>query len=403
VTIAARRPRRGWWVGAALAATGAAALAACGGGREPLVLYSPHGRDLLTLVEGRYEAAHPEVDVRWLDMGSQEVYDRLRSERANPQADVWFGGPDTILARGAAEGLLQPYRPAWAASVPAASRGEGDLYFGLYRTPAVLVWNERAVAAADAPRDWDDLLAPRFAGKVLIRDPLASGTMRTVFGMVLARSLERTGSLDEGLAWLRRLDAQTKEYVQNPALLHEKMVRQEGWVTVWDLTDILLQRRRGAPLAYGFPASGTPVIDDAVGVVAGAAHADAARAFVDWVGSPEAQLMAAREVFRLPARVDLVGGGGEAAGTAAVAAPGAGAVGSGNGVASGADPAGLPEWVRDVESRLRPAALDWELLARESPEWMRRWDREVRGRGKAAGDAAGGAGAGAGATGSPPG
>jgi len=79
--------------------------------RTPLVLYSPHGRDLLTLLEKAYEKAHPEIDVRWLDMGSQEVYDRVRSEKANPQGDIWFGGPDTIFARGAREGLLDPFRP----------------------------------------------------------------------------------------------------------------------------------------------------------------------------------------------------------------------------------------------------------------------------------------------------
>src|SRR5574341_822380 len=56
--------------------------------RTPLVVYSPHGRDLLTLFEHRFEALHPDVDVRWLDMGSQDVFDRVRSERANPQADI---------------------------------------------------------------------------------------------------------------------------------------------------------------------------------------------------------------------------------------------------------------------------------------------------------------------------
>src|SRR5215217_2812229 len=81
-------------------------LASCGDGRAPLVVYSPHGADLLTLVETAYEAKHPEVDVRWLDMGSQEVYDRIRSEAANPQADLWYGGPQTIFTRGADEGLL---------------------------------------------------------------------------------------------------------------------------------------------------------------------------------------------------------------------------------------------------------------------------------------------------------
>ena len=65
--------------------------------RTPLVIYSPHGRDLLTLFEHRFEQLHPDIDVRWLDMGSQEVYDRLRSERANPQADIWFGGAATVV------------------------------------------------------------------------------------------------------------------------------------------------------------------------------------------------------------------------------------------------------------------------------------------------------------------
>ena len=101
-------------------------LAACGGG-DTLVLYSPHGRDLLELFEERYEAENLGVDVQWLDMGSQEVYDRVRSEKANPQADVWFGGPSTIFARGADEGLLEAYRPAWADAVDPESVGAGEL------------------------------------------------------------------------------------------------------------------------------------------------------------------------------------------------------------------------------------------------------------------------------------
>ena len=43
------------------------------------------------------------------------------------------------------------------------------------------------------------MLAPRFRGRVLVRDPLASGVMRTLFGMVLARSVEATGAVDSGL------------------------------------------------------------------------------------------------------------------------------------------------------------------------------------------------------------
>ena len=327
--------------------------ASCGDGRKPLVVYSPHGRDLLTLMEKSFEAKHPDVDVRWLDMGSQEVYDRVRSEAANPQADVWFGGPQTIFARGADEGLLAPYRPAWADAVPATSRGPKDLYFGSYRTAPVLVFNSQVLKPEEAPGDWDELLDPRWKGKILIRDPLASGTMRTLFGMILARSVKETGSADRGWDWLRRFDGQTKEYVQNPALLMEKLNRREGLITVWELTDMLWQAKRGAPLGYRFARSGAPVIDDSVGLVKGAPHAAEAKAFIDYVGSVEGQQLAARDAFRLPARTDL-------------------------------KPEQLPQWAQEVLRDLKPADVDWNLIAKNGQEWMATWDRTVRSHGGAA-------------------
>src|SRR3954468_4851867 len=261
----------------------AALAASCGDGRTPMVVYSPHGRDLLLLMERSFEAKHPEIDVRWLDMGSQEVWDRVRTEAPNPQGDVWFGGPQSIFSRGVAEGLLTPYRPSWVDAVPPTSRTGADYYFGSYRTAPVLVYNTKAVKREEAPADWDDLLDPRWKGKILIRDPLASGTMRTLFGMILAQSVKETGSPDRGWDWLRRFDAQTKEYVQNPVLMMEKLKRQEGTITAWGLTDMLWQAKRGAPLGYRFAKSGAPVIDDSIGLVKGAPHPEQAKAFIEFV------------------------------------------------------------------------------------------------------------------------
>ena len=114
--------------------------------RTPIVLYSPHGRDQLTLLEKDFEQQRPDIDVRWLDMGSQEILDRLRFERVNPQADVWFGGPVTIFDRGIRDSLLAPYRPVWAQHVSPRGIGPDDLYFPTYRTPAVIAFNSRAVS-----------------------------------------------------------------------------------------------------------------------------------------------------------------------------------------------------------------------------------------------------------------
>jgi iron(III) transport system substrate-binding protein len=109
--------------------------------------------------------------------------------------------------------------------------------------------------------------------------------------------------------------------------------------------------RRSRDLAYLFPGSGTPVIDDAVGLVAGSRHSKEARELIEWLGSPEAQLAAAESVYRLPARTDLAS-------------------------------ERLPEWARDVLQKMVPARMDWDLLEREGQAWMARWDREVRGKGR---------------------
>ena len=297
-----------------------------------------------------FELINPDVDVRWLDMGSQEVFDRVRSEQANPQADIWFGGPDVIFSRGAEMELLQPFRPSWAAQLPAESRDADDLYFGLYLAVPILMFNSEAVTGEDVPLDWADLLDERWKDKVIIRDPLASGTMRTAFGMILARSVAETAETAEGLEWLRQLDAQTSDYVVNPALLFEKLARQEGLLTIWELTDALLLQQRGAPIGYRFPSSGTPVIDDSIGLVAGAKHADEAKRFIEWVGSKEVLALVAHEVFRLPARLDM-------------------------------PPEELPEWARKALADIVRAEVDWALIAERGQEWMRQWDREVRGRG----------------------
>jgi len=60
--------------------------------------------------------------------------------------------------------------------------------------------------------------------------------------------------------------------------------------------------------------------------------------------------LAAREVYRLPARQDLP-----------------------------AD--SLPDWVREVRARLVVEPMEWDRLATDGNAWMAYWDRNVRGRG----------------------
>ena len=123
-------------------------------------------------------------------------------------------------------------------------------------------------------------------------------------------------------------------------------------MTLWDLPDILIGRSKGLPFDYIFPRSGTVVIDDAIGLVRGSQHPEAAKAFIDYVGGVEAQLLAATR-------------GLPAAGAARPAAGPRARLGRGG----GARDEGRDRWTGRCSRSGAPA-------------WMGYWDRHVRGTGK---------------------
>ena len=312
-----------------------------------LLIYTPHGQDLLKDFVARYKEAHPEVTIQFLDMGSRDVLERVRAERNRPQADLWWGAAHTTFQTAAEENLLQPYRPSWADKVPDTSRDSQDRWYGTYETPEVIIYNSEAVSAADAPHDWDDVLDPKWRDKILIRNPVPSDTMRVIFGAMIWRFYKDAGSPDKGYEWLRRLDANVHEYTADPTLLMQKLARREGLISLWDMPDAqLYQAQKGMPIAYRIPTSGTAVVTDGIAVIRGAPHADEARRFYEFVTTPESLIHAARTYNRIPTRTDL-------------------------------DRQQLPAWMNESFTRL---PVDWDLLRKHSQDWLTYWDTEIRGR-----------------------
>jgi iron(III) transport system substrate-binding protein len=312
--------------------------------RETLVIYSPHGKDLLQHYARAFEEAHPSVAVQWLDMGSQEAYDRVRTEASNPQASLWWGAPQTMFDAAAEQGLLEPYRPSWADAVPAEARDPEDLWYGTYRTPEVILYNTLRVAPEEVPQTWDDLLDERFRNRIAIREPLRSGTMRTIFGALILRA----PSEEDGFRWLARLDDLTKTYAADPTQLYLMLARGEADLTLWNMPDAYLQAARfGHPFGWVVPRDGTPVLVDGIAIPRGAPNAARARQFYEFVTSAEALAEQAHLFHRLPVRTDL-------------------------------DEADLPEWMRqDIPAM----PVDWDRLREREAIWMRHWSEHVKGRG----------------------
>src|SRR5258705_11882300 len=179
-----------------------ASLFSCNRAANPsrkLLIYTPHGQDLLHDSISRYQAIHPGVDIQFLDMGSREILERVRAERNRPQADLWWGAAHTTFQTAAEENLLAPYKPSWADKVPNSSRDNEDRWYGTYQTPEVIVYNSDVVKPEEAPKDWDDVLDPKWRDKIFIRNPKSFDSMGAIFGAMVWRFFKRTGFPGKGV------------------------------------------------------------------------------------------------------------------------------------------------------------------------------------------------------------
>lgn len=317
-------------------------LTGCSPSKDVLLVYSPHGPDVLGDYEKKFEAEYPDVDVQCLDMGSQQVYERIKGERNNPQADIWWGAPSSMFIQAAEEGLLASYKPSWAEKVDPAYRDRGDRWYGTYLSPLAIAFNNRAYTKETAPQTWDELLEPQWHKKIALREPLPSGTMRTfICAMIL-----RAPNEDAGLEWLKRFDEATEAYLGNPQLLYDHLKRNPERVSVWLLADIALQRERnGYPLDTVVPPD-TPVITEGIAIVKDAPHREWAERFYEFVTTAEALAHQAHAYAKVPARNDI-------------------------------DPATLPQWM--VDQSIDAMNIDWREFAAKENALIDRWKAEVYG------------------------
>ena len=316
---------------------------------KKLVIYTCHGEEMPGDFKLYFEEAYPGTTVEFLPMGGQDMYDRVKAERSNPQADIVWGGPTDIFLNEKNDGLLEKYIPSFDNAIPAVYKDADGYFYGQFMTPAAIVYNTEILSEKDVPKDWDDLLNPKFKNQISIRYPLASGTMRTIYTAMIWKDYKDTGSTDKGFEWLLKLDANTKDYTSHSSVMFTNLVRGIAKISLWNFPDAMYQKvANGYPFGVVLPKSGTPVITDNIAIVKNAKHPEAAKAFFEFVGTKQASVLMAHQYFRIPVREDI-------------------------------SKVSLPTWM-DIE--LVPMDIDWTVFAEKSPEWMQYWDENVKGRGK---------------------
>ncbi len=315
-----------------------------------LTIYTGRDKDEVAHVIDLFTQKFPQYKgrVNTITLGAQAALDRLRAEKSNPQAGFLWGGTLQGLQQAADEGLLVPSNPANAELIDASRKDPQGRWYAEMLLPEVIIYNHDLVKPDQAPKEWDDLITPAFKDKIVIRDVMASGTMRTIYSAMIYRQYQKTGSVDAGFEWLRKLDANTAVYTPTPDDMYLKLDRGVGTVTLWNLQDALIQPlKNNRPWSYVIPASGVPVLLDGLGVVNNPNSIEAALDFQNFILEPHLQAQLAKDYYQIPA----------------IQIP----------------DSEKPEWLAKLD--IKEMKIDWHLLSEKQTEWMNYWSQNIKGKG----------------------
>lgn len=208
--------------------------------------------------------------------GSADIATRVQTEEGanRPQADALIiEEPALTLVRP----FLANYDSPERAAIPAEYKAPSATLIRMYT--AQIGWNTRAVTAANAPKDWTDLLEPRWRGRFGSLDPRVTAT--TLAWQVMVGNLY-------GPTFLQRFGANQPKLYASTNAMSQAIVSGEIDLGLTNSFGIIQMAETGAPMAGMMPRN-TVLFGGNVAVFAKAPRPNAARLFCDFACSGEGQ------------------------------------------------------------------------------------------------------------------
>ncbi len=213
---------------------------------------------------------------------SAGLAERLRAEKANPQADVWWGNEIFHTINLADDGVLAAYDPPTAADVPPQFKDAQHRWCGG-------ALRARVLAVAKGRSDithLSDLTRPELKGKIAMARPTAGTTGGHVAALYVLwgepKATEFFKSLRDNEIKLLGGNSLVAEAVGNGTMI----------AGLTDNDDCAAAIENGGKLEMVLPdqdSSGTLTIPCTVGMVEGAKHPDAAKKLIDYLASAEVE------------------------------------------------------------------------------------------------------------------
>src|SRR5512135_1839733 len=277
---------------AAQAQADLSALAASAKQEHEVVWYTTTSAGDNQAIVAGFGKKYPFLKVQVLRSTGEKLRQRILTETA---AGQFFSDVASVSSMEMgllkSKNLLQPYDAPEAAGYPAGTKDKEKFFTAIYARNFVMGYNTAMVAAKDRPKDWPDLLDPKWKGKFGIDEEEFEwyGTLVDYWGR------EKAGKFIKALA------AQQPTLRRGHSLLAQLLAAGEFPVALVFPFEIEQLKRRGAPVEWSTASDPIVTSINVVALSTKAPHPNAAKLLINYILSEEGQTII-KNVSRVPIR-----------------------------------------------------------------------------------------------------
>ena len=236
------------------------------------------------------------VKVNALAAGTPVAYGRIVEWKGRPEVDIFWGGESALFDDLAEKKLMAKLDLAselWDA-IPATIGKPKPIFLkdakgfwtGTALEPYGLVYHPRLYQrlGIQAPTDWDDLLNPKLKGNVAQCAPTRSSSSHATYEVILQQFGDQ-----KGWEWLQRLAANTGMFTARSRDVPSVVAKGE-FAAGFAVPSYMAFEEKLAGFDLKFAAPKTAwITPEPMGILAGAKHPRAAKAFVEFLLTEQGQ------------------------------------------------------------------------------------------------------------------
>ncbi|SFN64916.1 iron(III) transport system substrate-binding protein [Pseudonocardia ammonioxydans] len=266
---------------------------------DTLVWFTGSGSESAELTADRF-TAETGVEVEVTRMPSAKLNERVPSEAGAGRLSAGVVTvTDPMIAEGLEDnGVYVPYTEMPTHDTLAGTKDvqwADGAYYTSYYSAYAFAYNTQAVDAAAVPTSWDDLLDPRWKGRMGVVNAGAGGTVQG-----LAAFQEQVMGPD----YWGGLAAQDPRFFDTTSVQLESLARGEIDIATAGFNSTYGAELSGAPIKLVVPEEGVSGTFNMQGLTSAGQDSPAAKLFMNWTWSKSGQQFAAAQGF-IGARTDI--------------------------------------------------------------------------------------------------